>query len=411
MKAYLKRLSDTLLAKTPKKAPNQAHHGSALDGVQSVWEAQARADPLWAVLSEPDKRGRRWDVEAFMATGEDEVAKAVARWSELGGALPDHALAVDFGSGVGRLTQPLGRRFERVVGVDISPTMVALAQRLNQHGDRVEYVLNRQPDLAFLPSHSASLVFSHITLQHLPPPAAEGYLREFLRVVKPAGAVIFQLPSHLSEHYLPADRSDTPVPETARQADISVVDPPTQAAPGQELELDVQVTNRSQEAWTQTLLNCLSIGNHWIEPGTAKVLAHDDGRARLPGRLPPGETARVRLVAHAPPVAGRYVLQADVVQEAVAWFGASTAGACVTIDVVGEGPSDSTTSAPVGGYSGGNFGDLISDTPFEAPPFAMNGIPRPEVEALLSGHGAALLGADEWVTEWHSFMYYVQAAA
>jgi hypothetical protein len=39
----------------------------------------------------------------------------------------------------------------------------------------------------------------------------------------------------------------------------------------------------------------------------------------------------------------------------------------------------------------------------------MNAIPRSRVEALLRDHGATLLGADEWVTEWHSFMYYVQA--
>ncbi|PZS19167.1 MAG: hypothetical protein DLM54_07440 [Acidimicrobiales bacterium] len=389
--------------------------GVGLSAVQSVWEAQAQADPLWAVLSEPDKRGRQWDVEAFMATGEEEVAKAMARWSALGGNLPDHDLAVDFGSGVGRLTQPLGRRFDRVVGVDISPTMVALAQRLNQCGQRVDYVLNSQPHLAFLPARSASLVFSHITLQHLPPEAAEGYLREFLRIVKPGGAIVFQLPSHFSEQYLPRDRSDTPVPETARQGQVVVVETPRQVAPDQQFKLQVEVTNRSREAWTQSAQHPLNVGNHWVKPGTGEVLTHDDGRGRLPGRLPATETAKVQLAVRAPVDPGRYEVQVDVVQEAVSWFGIANAGTRVPIDVIeveeDAGVPQVVSHLPRPAYSSSSvFGDLISDDSFEAPPFAMNAIPRPEVEALLNDHQAILLGTDEWVTEWHSFMYYVQAA-
>src|ERR1700687_502503 len=41
-----------------------------LDVVGRVWESQARSDPLWAVLSERDKRGRGWKFDEFLATGE-----------------------------------------------------------------------------------------------------------------------------------------------------------------------------------------------------------------------------------------------------------------------------------------------------------------------------------------------------
>src|SRR4051794_27340086 len=118
-----------------------------LEALQAVWEAQARADPLWAVLSEPDKAGRRWDMSAFMATGEEHVAKTLARFADLGGTFPDHHVVVDFGSGVGRLSQAWADRFEHVIGVDISPTMIAVARRVNRHGERVEYILNDRPDL------------------------------------------------------------------------------------------------------------------------------------------------------------------------------------------------------------------------------------------------------------------------
>src|SRR5690606_28251822 len=44
---------------------------------------------------------------------------------------------------------------------------------------------------------SMDLVFSLITLQHIPPKVSKGYLREFVRVVKPGGVIWFQLPTHV----------------------------------------------------------------------------------------------------------------------------------------------------------------------------------------------------------------------
>jgi hypothetical protein len=36
---------------------------------QENWEALAETDPLWAVLSEPEKRGNLWDVGEFYRSG------------------------------------------------------------------------------------------------------------------------------------------------------------------------------------------------------------------------------------------------------------------------------------------------------------------------------------------------------
>ena len=41
--------------------------------LQAVWEALAMDDPLWAILSSPEKIGRRWKLNEFLKTGEDEV--------------------------------------------------------------------------------------------------------------------------------------------------------------------------------------------------------------------------------------------------------------------------------------------------------------------------------------------------
>ncbi|MGI8492829.1 MAG: class I SAM-dependent methyltransferase [Acidimicrobiales bacterium] len=395
----------------------------ALDELRRVWEAQAQADPLWAVLSEANRRERGWDVEAFMATGQEQIDKTTARFFELGGTLPDDELALDFGSGVGRLTQPLAKCFQRVIGVDISSTMAAVARRINVHGDRVEYVVNERPDLAFLDDGSVSLVFTHITLQHVPSDVAARYIHEFLRVVKPGGAIIFQLPSHYSASYLPPESTDAALAPGAMRARIELAELSGPPVSGAELTIVAEVTNLSREPWLQGSTRTINLGNHWAEaprPSRRRpwrrshtrqeqMTIHDDGRSRLPGRLDPGDTARVPIRVHTPTRPGRYLLQLDVVQEGVSWFASNGSDLFATVvDVVA--PSVAPEPGAVEDYSGGTFGDLISPRPFEAPAFAMNAIPRAEVEALLRSRRARILGADEWVNEWHSFTYYVQAA-
>src|SRR6187431_386200 len=100
-------------------------------GSQPYWDQHAASDPLWTVLAFPDKSGGRWTLGDFMKTGEREIALLYHRFATLGLALPEKR-ALDFGCGVGRLTQALARRNQRVVGADISQGMIALAQRLNQ---------------------------------------------------------------------------------------------------------------------------------------------------------------------------------------------------------------------------------------------------------------------------------------
>jgi hypothetical protein len=137
----------------------------------------------------------------------------------------------------------------------------------------------------------------------------------------------------------------------------------------------------------------------------------DDGRARLPGRLEPGQETSIALTVHAPSSPGRYTLQVDVVQEGVAWFAPTGAPALEIEARVGRASKwrPGRGGQPVKGYEGGTFEDLISPTSMVAPMFDMNGIPRDEVEHILAAHGATLLGTDEWVNEWISFTYYVQA--
>jgi SAM-dependent methyltransferase len=161
--------------------------------VQRHWDALAKADPLWAVLTESAKQGKRWTVEEFYSTGVAEVEADLARVRLREPRLAGRR-ALDFGCGAGRLTQALAQHFSRVTGVDISGRMVALAREHNRN-ERVEFIRNGRPDLRCFSGGAFDFVYSRITLQHIAPHYSERYLREFVRVLAPGGVMLVQLPA------------------------------------------------------------------------------------------------------------------------------------------------------------------------------------------------------------------------
>jgi hypothetical protein len=64
----------------------------------------------------------------------------------------------------------------------------------------------------------------------------------------------------------------------------------------------------------------VSLGNHWLD-ASGRVVTNDDGRAALLRDLGPGEETELRLVVNAPQRAGDYLLELDMLQEGVSWFG------------------------------------------------------------------------------------------
>ncbi|MCK4583167.1 class I SAM-dependent methyltransferase, partial [Candidatus Bathyarchaeota archaeon] len=103
--------------------------------------------------------------------------------------------ALDFGCGVGRLTQSLADHYEEVVGVDIAPSMIELAEEMNRHDGRCRYVLNERDDLRIFGGNHFDLIYSNITLQHMEPRYAFRYIKEFLRVLSTDGILVFHMPS------------------------------------------------------------------------------------------------------------------------------------------------------------------------------------------------------------------------
>ena len=302
------------------------------------WEEHAQFDPLWAILSADEKLGRQWDVYDFFSIGAHDIDCVMADIDRLD--IPvSRGKALDFGCGVGRLSQALADYFESVVGVDVSPTMIRLARELNFNGDQVEFLLNQVDDLSALESGAFDFVNSLITLQHIPPEVTKSYLREFLRILKPGGILMFDLPATRRDHIEDVIENE-PMPLEAYAAKIRVVDSPAAMAPGSDAKVRVAVTNASRRdwepgelakqnvdthwqagdgTWKAAKIGHVDVGNHWLSFDGAMVI-NDDGRVSLPQGMSAGDEAEVELVIKAPATSGTYVCQVDVVHERVAWF-------------------------------------------------------------------------------------------
>jgi ubiquinone/menaquinone biosynthesis C-methylase UbiE len=162
---------------------------SKLSGLKRDWESLAQRDALAAILTDESKSGGKWDVTEFMSTGDAEI-ETVLQHLEAIGLKPDPGgVALDFGCGVGRLTQALARRFRSCVGVDISQEMISQANAVNRYG-HCRYEVSATPHLPFA-AESCSFLYSNLVLQHVDRRLAVNYLREFTRVLAPGGVLVF----------------------------------------------------------------------------------------------------------------------------------------------------------------------------------------------------------------------------
>jgi ubiquinone/menaquinone biosynthesis C-methylase UbiE len=165
-----------------------------IDHLQRHWNKLGEQDPLWAILTRPDKKGGRWTIEEFFQQGVAEIDSVMEYLRNLGiKARP--AKALDFGCGVGRLTQALAGYCDQVVGVDIAPSMIEQAIRFNSQGDRCRYLVNAGADLTLVGGERFDLIYTNMVLQHMPPAYSSRYIGEFVRILGPGGVAVFQIPA------------------------------------------------------------------------------------------------------------------------------------------------------------------------------------------------------------------------
>jgi len=296
-----------------------------LDDVERNWETFGRTDPLWAILTHADRKDNRWNIDDFFRTGEQWIAH-LKEEIEASGVTLSSGRSLDFGCGVGRLTQALCKHFERCDGVDIADSMISLARRYNRYGERCKYHVNKSDNLGLFADDTFDFVYSLIVLQHLEPRFGKRYIAEFVRVLKPGGVAAFQIPSAylgVRNHDAPSER-----PEFVESAPLthkyraSITSPIRKLViqPRQRLTVKVIVCNKSNIIWALSVGNPLRLGNHWLNLD-GSIVQLDDGRTDLPRPISPDEEVALPLTVTAPASPGRYLLEIDLVEEHIAWFG------------------------------------------------------------------------------------------
>jgi len=170
----------------------------SLGEIRDGWDQAAREDAMYNIATMPGMEGM-WQPDDFFATGVAEIDETVECYGHL---IDNWHRALDFGCGLGRGTQALAEYFDRVDGCDVSPEMVERARAFNAHGKAVEYRVSAErlpyPDRVF------DFVYSRIVLQHIPDDLKEGYVGEFLRLLKRGGLAVIHIPAGEStDHWQP----------------------------------------------------------------------------------------------------------------------------------------------------------------------------------------------------------------
>ncbi|MCP4091544.1 MAG: class I SAM-dependent methyltransferase [Gammaproteobacteria bacterium] len=156
------------------------------DKYHEQWEHLGAVDPYWAVLTNPKKRGGKWEPDEFFQTGEQEIATLLAMMDDVG-ISTTYGTVLDFGSGVGRLSRALATRFNEVLAVDVSQSMLDEARAANHHIGNIEFIHNVAEDLSVIADDSIDCLYTSMVLQHMPKERQLGYIREFCRILRPKG--------------------------------------------------------------------------------------------------------------------------------------------------------------------------------------------------------------------------------
>lgn len=162
---------------------------------EDAWEKFARADPYWAVITDPRFRTAGGSLapkerDLFFRDGRSHVAGVLKTLkTHFGRSFTSRDCCLDFGSGVGRLLIPMARQCGRAIGLDISPTMrrLCLENALDFGVGNIE--CHSDVDHPALAGIGLDWVNSYIVFQHIETRLGYRIIEELLRRVTPNGAI------------------------------------------------------------------------------------------------------------------------------------------------------------------------------------------------------------------------------
>ncbi len=173
--------------------PQQPAFMEATRQEAEYWESQARVSLLKA-KEEILGRFPGEEEQAYLRRFEEYGIENAGR---IGRYIGPESRVLEIGCGIGRILKYI-QATERW-GLDISPTMLAHAQKYLQDQEGIHLVNTNGFDFAGVPDEYFDLVYSFIVLQHINKRAGFNYLCEANRVLKPGGQFWFEFMNILCE--------------------------------------------------------------------------------------------------------------------------------------------------------------------------------------------------------------------
>jgi SAM-dependent methyltransferase len=167
--------------------------------IQNVWEYLGETEPYWSVsTAEQFKSSRIRDTQdVFYDAGLGLVEIFFKTLERNGIDYSSFKTCLEYGCGLGRLTCWLAKRFERVIGYDISRPHLQLAKKYLADVGRQNVSLHhisKPQEISNFPK--VDVAYSLIVLQHNPPPIIRLIIQEMIRALNSGGIAFFQLPTY-----------------------------------------------------------------------------------------------------------------------------------------------------------------------------------------------------------------------
>lgn len=137
-----------------------------------------------------NQTGASLTLDEFVKTGDAEVEIYLDRFGWAGFA--SGASVLEIGSGIGRMTSALSRKFASVIATDVDAAFLERCRETVARFGRVNILRTvhiADGSSVNVGDHSVDAVFSYITLQHCKASDALRLTTEAMRVVKPGGYV------------------------------------------------------------------------------------------------------------------------------------------------------------------------------------------------------------------------------
>lgn len=174
--------------------------------MQKTWDNFGQKDPYFSVLTDPKYHGEEIPKEVLKDFYFSDYSKRPSNYlfetlKSLG--FTDEKLKemniLDFGCGVGRNAVHLAKKFKEVLGLDISAEHLkkAAAYVQSQGFENCKFL---QSNMDLQKFGMFDVIFSVITIQHIPHPIAYSYMQQMLSMLKPNGYAFLHMPTYAKNY-------------------------------------------------------------------------------------------------------------------------------------------------------------------------------------------------------------------